>query len=122
MICPPRLYSFLPELQKTMIRPIVHMILHFLVPALVARWGYATRFKQAWLVMMATMLVDIDHLLAEPIYAPGRCSIGFHPLHTFWPVMIYLLLCFFPKTRLVGLGLMIHMALDGIDCVWMHWV
>jgi len=24
------------------------------------------------------------------------------------------------KTRLVGIGLMIHIALDAIDCWWMH--
>ena len=27
-------------------------------------------------------LIDLDHLLADPVYAPDRCSIGFHPLHT----------------------------------------
>ena len=65
---------------------------------------------------MSTMLVDLDHLLANPIYDPTRCSIGFHPLHTEIPIFIYLLLSFFPKTRLIGLGLLIHMALDSIDC------
>ena len=66
--------------------------------------------------MMATMLVDIDHLFATPIYDPGRCSIGFHPLHGIFPILIYGLLCFIPKTRLIGIGLVIHMALDSIDC------
>ena len=32
-------------------------------------------------------VVDLDHLLAEPVYDAARCSIGFHPLHT-WPAMI----------------------------------
>ena len=36
--------------------------------------------------MMATMLVDLDHLFADPIYDPDRCSIGFHPLHQY-PIM-----------------------------------
>ena len=66
--------------------------------------------------MSATMLVDLDHLLANPIYDPNRCSIGFHPLHTTFPVIVYVLLTLFSKTRLVGLGLVIHMALDYIDC------
>ncbi len=66
--------------------------------------------------MMATMLVDLDHLLANPIYDAGRCSIGFHPLHGLVPMMIYCLLCLLPKTRYVGIGLMIHMLLDSIDC------
>lgn len=62
------------------------------------------------------MLVDIDHLLATPIYDPTRCSIGFHPLHGFVPITLYVLLCLYPKTRVVGIGLIIHMALDSIDC------
>ncbi len=66
--------------------------------------------------MMATMLVDVDHLLANPIYDPLRCSINFHPLHRFIPIFGYALLSLFPKTRLVGLGLIIHMALDSLDC------
>jgi len=65
---------------------------------------------------MATMLVDLDHLLADPVYDAGRCSIGFHPLHGFVPIIFYGLLCFFPKTRLVGIGLIIHMILDSVDC------
>jgi hypothetical protein len=66
--------------------------------------------------MIATMLVDLDHLLATPIYDPARCSIGFHPLHQ-WPIIIgYILLCFFPRTRFIGIGLVIHMLLDSIDC------
>ena len=62
------------------------------------------------------MLVDLDHLLATPICSPARCSIGFHPLHQPWLIAVYVALCFVPKTRLVGLGLSIHMALDAIDC------
>jgi hypothetical protein len=66
--------------------------------------------------MMLTMLVDIDHLLATPIYDIGRCSIGFHPLHGAIPIAIYSVLCLIPKTRVVGIGLVIHMVLDSIDC------
>lgn len=66
--------------------------------------------------MVITMLVDLDHFLASPIYDATRCSIGFHPLHTIIPIGIYLALCFIPKTRYIGIGLMIHMALDSIDC------
>lgn len=62
------------------------------------------------------MLVDLDHLLATPVYDPVRCSIGFHPLHTVLPIGIYCLLCLFPKTRYLGCGLVIHMMLDTLDC------
>lgn len=102
-----------------MLRATIHLMLHVAVPGLIAKWGYGTRWKPAWLVMMLTMMVDLDHLLADPLYAPNRCSIGFHPLHTFWPMVLYGVLLWFPKTRLVGIGLLVHMLLDGIDCVWM---
>ena len=69
--------------------------------------------------MMITMLVDLDHLLAVPVYDPLRCSINFHPLHRFLPIGIYIVLCFVPKypvIRYIGLGLLIHMSLDSLDC------
>ena len=66
---------------------------------------------------MAGMLIDIDHLLASPIYDAGRCSIGFHPLHTWFPIVIYVALTVHPKTRLIGIGLCIHIILDGLDCL-----
>jgi len=68
------------------------------------------------MIMAATMLVDIDHLLANPVYDPCRCSIGTHPLHGLLPIIIYMLLCFNKRSRYVGIGLVIHMALDSIDC------
>lgn len=95
---------------------MLHMLLHFLVPLCVSLWLYRKSWFKAWVVMLLTMLVDLDHLLATPIYDPNRCSIGFHPLHH--PVLIlgYVLMLYFPKTRLIGLGLVIHMILDGLDC------
>ena len=86
------------------------------------------------MIMIATMLVDIDHLLADPIYDPTRCSIGFHPLHTWPAIVIYVGLFLVPlilsirqagdnlkvamrMSHLIGLGLLIHMILDGLDCL-----
>jgi hypothetical protein len=95
----------------------LHILLHFVVPGLLARIAYADRWCRAWLIMAATMVVDVDHLLADPIYQPDRCSIGFHPLHTLPAIVIYLLLVLPRRTRLVGLGLVLHMALDAVDCL-----
>jgi hypothetical protein len=89
---------------------------------------FRSDWKRAYLLLIATMLVDMDHLLATPIYDPTRCSIGFHPLHSFIAISIYLMLCFLPKLRylrIIGLGLIIHMILDSIDCqitngIWYH--
>ena len=69
---------------------LLHLPLHFLLPGLVAWLGFRPRWRRAWLIMVATMLVDLDHLLADPIYDPGRCSIGFHPLHKGWAIGLYL--------------------------------
>jgi len=58
-----------------------HLFLHFAVPAAIVGLLYRHRWQSAYLLMMATMVVDLDHLLASPIYDASRCSIGFHPLH-----------------------------------------
>ena len=95
---------------------IIHIALHFLIPAIVAGLFFRRDWKSAYLVMVSTILVDIDHLLANPVYDPGRCSIGFHPLHGFLPIALYVALCFIPKSRYVGIGLVIHMVLDSLEC------
>jgi hypothetical protein len=112
---------------------MIHLTLHFIVPLLVALVFYRRRWHKATLIMIATMIVDADHLLADPIYDPHRCSIGFHPLHTLPAIASYAALFAIPLVlwwqnggqgrrptarvlHLIGLGLLIHMALDWIDC------
>jgi len=68
--------------------------------------------------MLLTMLVDLDHLLATPIFDPNRCSIGFHLLHSYIAIPVYFGMCLFPKTRIIGIGLTLHMLTDYIDCLW----
>lgn len=110
-----------------------HIALHFIIPLVVALIFFRSRWINATIIMIVTMIVDVDHLLADPIYDPNRCSIGFHPLHTLPAILIYLLLTVLPLIamkrtediilqkyyriiHLVGLGLIIHMILDQIDC------
>ena len=95
---------------------MAHLALHFIAPLLVAFLFFKENLKLSYLAMMLTMLVDLDHLLASPIYDANRCSIGFHPLHQYWFIGIYLVMSFFSKTRLIGVGLIIHMSLDALDC------
>jgi hypothetical protein len=96
---------------------VVHLLLHAVVPAVVAVTFYRASWRSAWLVMLAGWLIDVDHLLANPIYDPGRCSIGYHPLHR-WPAIVFYLLLLGPrKTRLLGVGLIIHIVLDALDCL-----
>lgn len=133
---------------------MLHLALHLAVPALLAVVVYRPQAGRAALVLVATMAVDVDHLLADPVFDPGRCSIGFHPLHTapaiaVWAVLFLAPLLLAPRRRtratrgsagedigsgrsrsatwalgtgahlahLVGLGLLVHMALDWGDCL-----
>jgi len=112
-----------------------HIALHFLVPAVIALLIYSKQMKKAFWVLILTMLVDLDHLLATPIYDPNRCSINFHPLHTYPMIGIYCVVFVSmlvlkwqlrekhkhkQKNYLVvewlSLGLIIHMVLDWTDC------
>lgn len=99
-----------------MIGDILHYSLHFLAPGLIAWVFYRERWTRVWLILLATMLVDLDHLLATPVFDPNRCSIGFHPLHTVPAMAVYVVMLWFPKTRIVGIGLLLHMVADGVDC------
>ena len=98
---------------------LVHYGLHLLAPGLIAWLFYRTQWRQAWAVLLVTMLVDLDHLLAYPdVFVPERCGIGFHPLHSTWAIAAYALMTFSGRTRLVGIGLLLHMLTDAQDCVW----
>lgn len=97
--------------------PALHIALHLLAPGLIAILFFKNRWRRAWLVMILTMAVDLDHLLASPIYDSNRCSIDFHPLHSYPAILLYLILTAFPKSRIIGLGLLLHMGIDLTDCL-----
>lgn len=98
---------------------IVHYSLHLLAPGLIAYLFFPRQWLRIWIILLATMLVDLDHLLATPIFAPDRCSINFHPLHT-WPAMVvYVMGLGFSTTRIISIGLCLHMLTDALDCWWM---
>ncbi len=71
------------------------------------------------MLLMLGMLVDVDHLLAQPIYDSLRCSMGFHPLHSWPAIVLYIGLCMPRSTQLIGIGLIVHMLLDTGDCLLM---
>jgi hypothetical protein len=98
----------------------MHLALHVLVPALAVALLYRKRWQWSFLLLMAGMVVDVDHVLATPIYDPLRCSMGFHPLHTWPAVVLYAALLVPRRTRLFGVGLLLHMLLDTADCVGMN--
>ena len=92
-------------------RTIVHMILHFLVPFMVAKTVWKENWFSPFIIMALTIAVDFDHLLADPIFDPNRCGLGFHPLHSWPAIAVYLVAIFSPRLRIVTLGLLIHMEL-----------
>ena len=69
--------------------------------------------------MIATMFVDVDHLLANPIYSPNRCSINFHILHSYYAMGVYVVMFYFKRFRVISVGLLFHMFTDFIDCLLM---
>lgn len=99
---------------------IIHYTLHFIAPLGIAFLCCKTQWKKAYLIFLATMLVDIDHLWATPIFEANRCSINLHWFHTYYAMVIYVILLFFKKPfRIIGIGLLFHMLTDAIDCWFM---
>jgi Family of unknown function (DUF6122) len=43
----------------------VHLILHFMTPVVLARVAFPDRWKRLSLIMVLTMVVDLDHFLAK---------------------------------------------------------
>lgn len=104
-----------------MLQQGVHYSLHFIVIGLIAYCYWPIRWRRAYLILLATMLVDVDHLWANPIFDPDRCSIGFHTFHSYPAIAVYILGLVFVKhkiLRLVFIGLLFHMFTDGVDCLW----
>ena len=100
---------------------IVNNLAHVLVPGAIAWLFFRSRWRRVWLIMLATMLVDLDHLLADPVFDPNRCGLGFHPLHSWPAIALYVRALALPWVRVVALGLVVHMGLDGTDCLRIRW-
>lgn len=101
------------------IQPITHYGIHFLFPLVIAAIFYKNRIWKVYFVLIATMLIDFDHLLADPIFDSQRCSINFHLLHSYYAIGFYFLMLVPNKTRILAIGLLIHILADSIDCLFM---
>lgn len=99
-----------------MLQSFVHYGIHFGLPLVVALVFYKKFWIKAYVIMVLGMLIDLDHLLANPIFDPNRCSINFHPLHSYYAIAVYLILLIPKTTRIIGLGLVIHIIADIADC------
>ncbi|MFD2565554.1 DUF6122 family protein [Aquimarina rubra] len=101
-----------------MLRTVIHYGFHFVVPLFIALIFFPRQWKKVYLVFLGTMFIDLDHLFANPIFNPNRCSIGFHFLHSVYAIIGYGLLLVPKKTRIIGLALLWHILTDQLDC-WM---
>ena len=57
------------------IKSFVHYFLHFVFPGFIAWVSYKDDWKKVYLILLATMLVDLDHLLATPVFDPERDAV-----------------------------------------------
>ena len=101
-----------------MTQTLIHYFFHLGMPLIVAYVFFRNDYKKAYLILLVTMLVDLDNLLATPIFSPNRCSINFHPLHTYYAMAVYVSMLLLPKPyKIIGLGLLLHILTDLNDCV-----
>ncbi|PIB38812.1 DUF6122 family protein [Maribacter sp. 4G9] len=103
-----------------MLRFTLHYGIHFIVPLLVAFLFFKEQRLKVGLILLAGILLDLDHLLATPVFDADRCSINFHPLHTYWAMGIYFLMLFWKTTRIWGIAFLIHMVADITDCLFVR--
>ncbi len=104
-----------------MLQTVVHYFLHFIFIGAIAFLLDKSNWKKVWLILLSTMVVDLDHLFSQPIFDAQRCSIGFHFLHSEIAIIIYSLFFFFSKNKtvtIISLGLLFHMLVDLLDCFW----
>jgi hypothetical protein len=97
---------------------LLHYGIHLLLPVAIGYFFYPERRLYASLILLGGFLIDLDHLLANPVFDPARCSIGLHPLHSYWAIGGYTFLLLFKKSRIYGLALMIHILADITDCYY----
>jgi len=95
---------------------LLHYGFHFVIPLVIALIFYKKKWIQVYLIFIGTMLVDVDHLLASPIFDANICSINFHPLHTNYAIVAYILITIPKKSRILGIALLFHMLTDYLDC------
>ena len=104
-----------------MIQILIHYSLHLFAPLLISLLFFKKKWQKTYLILLSTMIVDLDHLISNPIFQADRCSINFHPLHTYYAIIIYALMIFCRKPfNIIGIGLILHMTTDLIDCLIMY--
>ena len=73
--------------------------------------------KYIILMVFSSHLIDLDHLLADPIYDPLRCSINFHFLHKWYLFPLYIVGSIFGRYKYLFWAILLHLVLDLLDCL-----
>ncbi|WP_237058589.1 DUF6122 family protein [Microbulbifer sediminum] len=96
----------------------IHIALHVVVPIALAWLLFRDDWLKAALIMLAANLVDLDHLFVPAASGPVQCAINSYPLHTMLPISLMGALLFLPwkSVRMLGVGLVTHMLIDGAGC------
>lgn len=99
-------------------RHSIHYGFHLLLPFAFGKLFWKENWWKAGLIMVATIAIDLDHLMVSPIFDPDRCSIDYHPLHTIWAGLVYAGLLLIPnwQWRAVSVGCLWHLCTDALDC------
>ncbi len=100
-----------------MLKFTIHYGLHFGLPLAIALVFYRKQWLKMYLIMLSAFVIDLDHLFANPIFDSNRCSINFHPLHSYYAIAVYVLLLLPKPTRVFAIGLLAHIVSDGVDCL-----
>ncbi len=107
------------EIVSDTYRHIIHYSFHLLMPFLFGKLFWKENWWKAGLIIVGTMVIDLDHLPADPIFDPSRCGIGLHPLHTLWAGIAFAVMAVVPswKVGAVGIGCLWHLCTDVVDCL-----
>ncbi|WP_426429753.1 DUF6122 family protein [Winogradskyella sp. HB-48] len=100
-----------------MLKFAIHYGLHFGLPLAISIIFFKKQWLKMYFVMLSAFIIDLDHLLANPIFDANRCSIGFHPLHSYYAIVVYTILLLPKITRVFAIGLLAHIVSDGVDCL-----
>lgn len=100
-----------------MLKFTIHYGLHFGLPLSIALLFFKKQWLKVYVIMLSAFIIDLDHLLADPIFDSNRCSINFHPLHSYYAIAVYVFLLLPKITRVFAIGLLAHIVSDSVDCL-----
>ena len=91
-----------------------HIPFHFILPYIIFRFrGDRIEF----VLLEVANGIDLDHLFAEVVFDPMRCSLTTHLLHSWEAAVFYLILCFVARVRALGYGALLHLLVDAPNCL-----